>query len=256
MLFRRVAEHVLAQNWTAVWIDFVIVVFGVFMGIQVSNWNTERAERSLEAVYTKRLYQEVIELEKVRAEILADRKRASVELQYAINKLTGRMNGALTPAECFWLVDNPKVTNPTDELPLVMELLSSGRLTIFTDKTLEMALGNFLITRSRARDSGAGITVNLPQLDMTYSELFAIRGALTPFLPKNEEELDQFFQRAPITCDEDAMRQNQLFINDLALFELIFSYHIRDNTNVSESLSQLRAALDEILEHTDRVVAQ
>lgn len=32
MLLRRVIEHVRAQNWTAVGLDFVIVVVGVFIG--------------------------------------------------------------------------------------------------------------------------------------------------------------------------------------------------------------------------------
>jgi hypothetical protein len=32
-------KHVREQNWTAIVIDFVIVVIGVFVGIQVSNWN-------------------------------------------------------------------------------------------------------------------------------------------------------------------------------------------------------------------------
>ena len=35
MILRRVTEHVKAQNWFAVAIDFVIVVVGVFIGIQV-----------------------------------------------------------------------------------------------------------------------------------------------------------------------------------------------------------------------------
>src|SRR5262245_52967687 len=43
MLLRRVTEHVRAQNWTAVALDFVIVVVGVFIGIQVANWNDARA---------------------------------------------------------------------------------------------------------------------------------------------------------------------------------------------------------------------
>ncbi|MBI1393571.1 MAG: hypothetical protein GC152_12585 [Alphaproteobacteria bacterium] len=44
MILRRIAEHVKAQNWTAVALDFVIVVTGVFIGIQVSNWNAARAD--------------------------------------------------------------------------------------------------------------------------------------------------------------------------------------------------------------------
>lgn len=34
MLLRRVMEHVRAQNWFAIAIDFVIVVVGVFVGLQ------------------------------------------------------------------------------------------------------------------------------------------------------------------------------------------------------------------------------
>ena len=39
MILRRVAEHVQAQNWFAVALDFLIVVVGVFVGIEVANWN-------------------------------------------------------------------------------------------------------------------------------------------------------------------------------------------------------------------------
>lgn len=45
MLLRRITEHVKAQNWFAVAIDFVIVVVGVFIGIQVSNWNEACSDR-------------------------------------------------------------------------------------------------------------------------------------------------------------------------------------------------------------------
>ncbi|MAW78600.1 MAG: hypothetical protein CMI63_00030 [Parvularcula sp.] len=55
MLLRRVIEHVKAQNWTAVALDFVIVVVGVFIGIQVSNWNDARALREREEVYLEQL---------------------------------------------------------------------------------------------------------------------------------------------------------------------------------------------------------
>ena len=50
MLLRRVIEHVKAQNWTAVALDFVIVVVGVFIGIQVANWNETRTDRESERV--------------------------------------------------------------------------------------------------------------------------------------------------------------------------------------------------------------
>ncbi|MCK5746761.1 MAG: hypothetical protein KAH44_11125 [Oricola sp.] len=43
MILRRVIEHVKDQNWTAVALDFVIVVVGVFIGVQLGNWNASRA---------------------------------------------------------------------------------------------------------------------------------------------------------------------------------------------------------------------
>lgn len=41
-------KHDRDQNWFAAAIDFAIVVFGVFIGIQVSNWNAARLERIIE----------------------------------------------------------------------------------------------------------------------------------------------------------------------------------------------------------------
>ena len=46
MLLRRITQHVKEQNWFAVGIDFVIVVIGVFIGIQVANWNDARQQRA------------------------------------------------------------------------------------------------------------------------------------------------------------------------------------------------------------------
>ncbi|MBI1393569.1 MAG: hypothetical protein GC152_12575 [Alphaproteobacteria bacterium] len=43
MILRRVIEHVRNQNWTAVALDFVIVVVGVLLAMQISNWNEANA---------------------------------------------------------------------------------------------------------------------------------------------------------------------------------------------------------------------
>jgi hypothetical protein len=45
MILRRLTENLRAQNWTAISIEFLIVVIGVFIGTQVSNWNEERIEK-------------------------------------------------------------------------------------------------------------------------------------------------------------------------------------------------------------------
>ncbi len=55
MILRRVIAHFRKQEWTAIAIDFLIVFFGVFVGIQVSNWNAARLESKESAVFTERL---------------------------------------------------------------------------------------------------------------------------------------------------------------------------------------------------------
>jgi hypothetical protein len=45
MIIRRIREHVDHHNWFAVGIDLAIVVIGVFLGTQATNWNQARLDR-------------------------------------------------------------------------------------------------------------------------------------------------------------------------------------------------------------------
>jgi hypothetical protein len=55
MILRRLSQSLREQNWTAISIEFVLLVLGVFLGIQVANWNAEREDRRKSAVFTERL---------------------------------------------------------------------------------------------------------------------------------------------------------------------------------------------------------
>ena len=61
MILRRVIVHFRNQEWTAIAIDFLIVVLGVFIGIQVSNWNAFRIERAQERDLLIRLHEDMTE---------------------------------------------------------------------------------------------------------------------------------------------------------------------------------------------------
>lgn len=50
MLLRRVMKPVQDQNWVTVGVDFLIVVIGIFIGIQAANWNAAREDRSNETL--------------------------------------------------------------------------------------------------------------------------------------------------------------------------------------------------------------
>jgi hypothetical protein len=59
VILRRLIENIRRQAWTAIVIEFVIVVIGIFVGMQVNNWNAERANRALEATHVRNLAKDI-----------------------------------------------------------------------------------------------------------------------------------------------------------------------------------------------------
>lgn len=45
MIMRRLSQHLRRQDWTAIAIELLIVILGVFIAMQVSNWNDARLRR-------------------------------------------------------------------------------------------------------------------------------------------------------------------------------------------------------------------
>lgn len=54
-MLRHVIVHLRRQDWTAVFIELVVVVVGVFIGVQASNWNEQREMDRKAAVSSERL---------------------------------------------------------------------------------------------------------------------------------------------------------------------------------------------------------
>src|SRR5690348_17963908 len=54
-LIKRLRDH----DWLAALIEFVIVVAGILLALQVSNWNQERQDRDRGARYAQRLRAEL-----------------------------------------------------------------------------------------------------------------------------------------------------------------------------------------------------
>lgn len=59
MILRGLGERLRRQDWIAVTIEFALVVAGVFLGIQMSNWNDQRQQRATESAYLARIAEDV-----------------------------------------------------------------------------------------------------------------------------------------------------------------------------------------------------
>jgi len=103
MILRRITEHVRAQNWFAVGIDFLIVVVGVFVGLQVSNWNDARVETELE--------QEVL------ASVLQDIRSDRVELSSGASIAQVNIGASNYALEKAGLKSVQTLTMPVEDIP-------------------------------------------------------------------------------------------------------------------------------------------
>ena len=59
MIQRRITDALRKHDWFTVAVETLIVVLGVFLGLQVNNWNEGRGDRSREAVHLASLVQDI-----------------------------------------------------------------------------------------------------------------------------------------------------------------------------------------------------
>lgn len=93
-MLRRLVQRLRQQDWTAVTIELALVVAGVFLGIQVANWNDQRKERAREAAYLAGIAQDV----RSDAADLDEIIRVSAVRMALLNELLPRASGRALPA--------------------------------------------------------------------------------------------------------------------------------------------------------------
>lgn len=59
MILRRMTDAIKSQNWFQVTIEVAIVVLGIFIGLQVDDWNTAHQEKAEGEEYLERLYEDL-----------------------------------------------------------------------------------------------------------------------------------------------------------------------------------------------------
>ena len=157
MILRRVIEHVKAQNWTAVALDFVIVVVGVFIGIQVSNWNAVQHERKREAQIVGNLISDLNEIERIAnrtAEIYDGRVKSGIRL------MTFLRSDAARPADQAQFEDDLGAVSSAfpaiARSPTIIELLASGNTGLIRDDELRLAIIKFDREMISAEAANAG----------------------------------------------------------------------------------------------------
>jgi len=204
MILRRVIEHFKKQEWTAIFLDFLIVVMGVFVGMQVNNWNAERVDAIRAESYLARLRDDLLtdvaELEARKAYWRAVAAYGEAGIAYAE---TGALVGgskwktllAFYQASQLWRYAASEIT--------FEELTGAGELGLIRNERLRAALAKYY------NDGDTRRRVGVYQMVPAYREV--VRGA-TPLAVaryildrcSSQGPLDQQLIDCDAPIDEDA----------------------------------------------------
>jgi len=153
MILRRLSQSLKTQNWTAIWIEFILLVAGVFLGIQVANWNEDRQDVIRAQAYLNRINDNL------------NTDRITIQRREVLWKqVLDYGNQAIRYAETGELVDGSAwktvvafyqasqlwqwaSTNTTYQ-----ELLNGGELGLIKDESLRAALSNYY-TEGASKDA-------------------------------------------------------------------------------------------------------
>ena len=140
MLLRRVTEHVKAQNWLAVGLDFIIVVMGVFMGIQVSNWNQSVFDQKSETDYLEQLQRDLQDTQlEVREQIAFE--QFHIDLADAVFEMISVGPAADKGLQIgMGLTELGARRTLKVESPTFLEMQGAGNLGIISDQNLRAAI--------------------------------------------------------------------------------------------------------------------
>ena len=213
MILRSVMKHVRDQDWLAVSLDFLIVVVGVFIGIQVANWNEAQEEQ-------RRLNEQ---LSSLRAEFvenldrfntygdLLQRKIADI---HALRRLISGSDSNVSESELDAMLMNTfSVPVFTADRTTLEELKRSGTLRDLNDIGLRRPLVDWdEAYAGLGRLEGDAITLR----NLIYAP-FAMAHLGFGAMGEQYGEIGDRFARSPFRNDAGMLRDNRQFDNILVL---------------------------------------
>lgn len=164
MILRRLSQSLREQNWIAIGIEFVLLVAGVFLGIQVANWNAERVSNEKSAEVTRKLIED-LRAESWRYQFLLEYHR---DVRDAAENAVGALSGKAPLSNEDFLINAYRATQYKQGARVRAtydELISTGNIGLIKDSKLRnFAVRNYSLTTLD--------TLVNESVDSRYRELF------------------------------------------------------------------------------------
>ena len=247
MILRKLADAMRRQDWFTVALEIVIVMIGIFLGLQVNAWNQSRIDRAEEAAFLDALYQEVIELEKVSYQLIDLRIEALNALGSASDILLGNVEWRdLTEFECDAISTSHSPGIIATSLPSWTALRDAGRTNIVRNIKLRRGLATLTQKREsldRVMDIAELQGQNLLSLHPDFFEAEPVKTEL-------KDAPERIHYLTPTTCDSEALSQNRAALNALASNMNRFSAVVNRFGIVpwAEQVTKIRIILEEDFE--------
>jgi len=135
MMFRRFLQRFVLQPWGSIATELAIVIIGVFIGMQVTNWNQAREDRIKGRVYTARLKNDM-RLEAWSIQRLVDYSRQTNRYE---RRVLDAMSGDHDLSDEQFLISAYRASQYIPNFvyhATYRELVSSGNLGLITDHRL------------------------------------------------------------------------------------------------------------------------
>ena len=144
MILKRLRNEAGRQNWFGVAVDLIILIVGVFLGIQVSNWNQGRLDRAEGREYREQLYRDLESNQRdlafrmhYQSQILGHAEAALAALDRPANDRPGAF--IISAYEASNHIPQP-VRRDTYE-----EVLAAGKANFVGDKMLRDRIANYYV---------------------------------------------------------------------------------------------------------------
>lgn len=241
MLLRRLVRNLRKQEWSVLGIEFVVVVVGIFLGLQVDGWNEARKERRAEGVYLERLAADMDEM----IEANAVRERQTTRLRSALFVLESLDRCELAEADRelfeFAIVSHQGMRRFVIIRATYDEMVGSGALARLGNIELKNAVSALFAEADAAEDMLRYFSADLGRAsDIIWQSvsLFVERDGPPP-AAMTDEELLAVQVTETVRYDFDALCRNAPFRN--AMVEVVDS-----NTDRLRLSGELQTRLQEV----------
>ena len=207
MILRRLSEAIRRQDWFVVVLEVLIVVVGIFIGLQVDDWNKYRQDRALEQVYLDRLYADFEgSIEDHNQNALWDWMRVATS-RFALETLRA---GTRPEGEEWSLFSKGLaligVHNPIRRRwGTVEELKATGNITLLQDQTLINMIARAEVVHDRAQRI----------MNRSEDELTLLRGEITARFEEQDINYDAYGD-ANVKVNFEELAADQRFLNILS----------------------------------------